>query len=65
MKPEHLVALALRVGRPKDFARIAQFLQEKAVSLKKLKSLLGRHKLLTAWRAFCAKTGTRNPLAAK
>ena len=65
LKPEHLVALALRLGRPKDLVRIAQFLQERAVPLAKLKALLERHKLEGKWRAFCAKTRIRDPLAAK
>jgi hypothetical protein len=65
MKPEHLVALALRVGRPKDFLRIIQFLEERAVNLKKLKLVLEKYKLLATWRAFCKRTGTRNPFAAK
>ena len=64
LKPEHLVALALRVGRPKEFSRIAQFLGEKAVELTKLRAVLERHKLLPAWRKFCARTGARDPLAA-
>lgn len=65
MKPEHLVALALRVGRPKDYLRVTQFLQEKAVVLKALKAVVVKHKLQTAWTAFCRKTGTRDLLAIK
>ncbi len=65
MTPEHLVALALSVGRAKDFARIIQFLQEKAVNLKRLKSIVEQHLLLVKWRSFCAKTGTRDPLVTK
>ena len=65
MKPEYLVALALRVERPKDFARIAQFLQENAVNLKRLKRVLEQHLLLVKWKSFCAKTGTRDPLVTK
>ena len=65
LRPEHLVAIAVRVGRAKDRVRILQFLQEKAVSLKPLKSVLARHKLMTAWRGFCQKAGTRDPFEAK
>jgi hypothetical protein len=65
MKPEHLVALALRVGRPKDLQRIGQFLDEKAVSLKKLRTVIERHGLLQPWHKFCRKTGRRDPFAAK
>lgn len=65
LKPEHLVAMALRVGRPKDFSRIIQFLDEQAVDLAKLRAVLERHKLLSAWRKFCIKAGARDPLASK
>jgi hypothetical protein len=33
LRPEHVVATALRVGRPKDFIRIAQFIEGNAVDL--------------------------------
>jgi hypothetical protein len=65
MKPEHLVALALRVGRPKDYLRVTQFLQERAVTLKALKSVVVKHKLQAPWQAFCRKTGMRDLLALK
>ena len=65
LKPEHLVALALRVGRAKDVLRAIQFLQEKVVNLRKLKAVLIRHGLLANWKRFCTKTGTRDPFAAK
>jgi hypothetical protein len=65
MTPQHLVALALRVGRAKDILRVTQSLHEKAVNLRQLKDVLGRHKLLKAWRAYCVKSGTRDPLAVK
>lgn len=65
MKAEHLVALALRVGRPKDYVRVTQFLQEKAVTLRALKSVVVKHKLQTAWHAFCRKTGMRDLLGLK
>lgn len=65
MTPEFLVALALRVGRPKDFQRIGQFLDEKATNLKKLRSVIERHDLRRAWQSFCRKTGRSNPFAVK
>ena len=65
VRPEHLVAIALRVGRAKDLIRVTQFLEEKAVNLKKLKAVLGRHKLGAAWRSYCNKTGVRDPFGAK
>jgi hypothetical protein len=42
LRPEHIMANALRVGRPQDFIRIAQFLQENAVDLTALCALLSR-----------------------
>jgi hypothetical protein len=62
LRPEHLVATALRVGRAKDRIRIVEFLENEAVDLKALRSVLQKHNLLEEWRAFCAKTGISNPL---
>src|SRR5712691_11576730 len=45
LRPEHIVATALRVGRPKDLLRIAQFLNENAVDLDALCIVLSRHGL--------------------
>jgi hypothetical protein len=61
LRPEHLVAMALRVGRPKDFIRINQFLEERAVDVVALCDVLARHGLMEAWRSFCARTGTADP----
>ena len=61
LKPEHLVATCLRVGRPKDLIRISQFLNESAVDLRALCPLLARHGLQEAWKAFCARTALRDP----
>ena len=52
MTAEHLVAIALKIGRPKDHARIVDFIQKKAVSLPKLKAVLFRHGLEGKWQAF-------------
>lgn len=61
LKAEHLVATALKVGRPKDRVRIIQFIEEKAVDPDELKSVLERHDLLEAWRAMCDSTGIESP----
>jgi hypothetical protein len=61
LRPEHIVAYALRVGRPQDFIRIAQFLQEVAVDLAALCPLLDRHGLSDAWQSFCRRTGIADP----
>jgi hypothetical protein len=49
---EHLVAIALQTGRTKDYLRIAQFLEQDAVSSDKLDSILLRHGLLPKWEQF-------------
>ncbi|SRR5712691_369911 len=61
LRPEHLVATALRVGRPKDLIRITQFLEEKAVDVVALCGVLDRHRLMELWRSFCARTGIVDP----
>jgi hypothetical protein len=43
LRPEHIVATALRVGRPKDFIRIVQFLEQAAVNIDALCDVLARH----------------------
>jgi hypothetical protein len=62
LRPEHLVAIALRIGRPKDLIRIAQFLEDRAVDIGSLCDVIDRHGLEDAWRAFCRRTGITDPL---
>ena len=52
MRAEHLVAIALKVGRPKDHARVLKFLEQKAVDRKKLEAVLERHSLTARWKEF-------------
>jgi len=61
LRPQHIVATALRTGRPKDRIRIAQFLEENAVDLAALCDVIFRHGLQPAWRAFCRQTGFADP----
>jgi hypothetical protein len=49
IKAEHLVAIMLQTGRLKDYARIQQFLDHKAVNRKKLVEVLARHGLMKNW----------------
>jgi hypothetical protein len=49
---EHLVAIALETGRAKDYARIVQFLEQRAVDAEKLNQILLRHELLDKWKKF-------------
>ncbi len=52
MTAEHLVGIALSTGRPKDHARILQFLEQDAVDADKLKHILKRHGLVPKWEQF-------------
>jgi hypothetical protein len=52
MSAEHLVAIALRTGRAKDHSRILQFIDQKAVNRKKLRTILERHDLTSKWNQF-------------
>jgi hypothetical protein len=52
MTAEHLMAIALQMGRSKDFARLADFLVSGKTSEDKLAGILARHALLDKWRAF-------------
>jgi hypothetical protein len=52
MTAEHLVAIALRTGRPKDHARILQFLEADAIDREALRGFLIRHGLLRKWEQF-------------
>lgn len=61
LTPEYVVATGLRVGRPKDRVRIAQFLEEEAVDIEALCDVLGRHGLSDKWNEFCTATGIDNP----
>jgi hypothetical protein len=57
LRPEYLVATALKVGRFKDFDRIDAFLDQRAVDLTALKAVLERFDLMPAWKGYCAKAG--------
>lgn len=52
MTAEHLVAIALQTGRPKDFARILQFLEHDAVNREKLMRIVARYGLVAKWKTF-------------
>ncbi len=65
LQPEHVVATALRVDRPRDRIRITQFLDEQAVDLNALCDVIDRHGRRGAWRAFCERTGISDPCELK
>ena len=62
LRAEHLAAIAIRLGRLKDLARVQAFLEQEAVDLVALRDILERNKLLSDWLGFCAKAGIENPL---
>jgi len=59
---EHVVAMALRLGRPKDHIRVAQFLEQSAVDLVLLREVLRRHGLVAKWAAYCRRAGIEDPI---
>ena|SRR5256885_15921018 len=50
MRAEHLVAIMLDTGRPKDYLRISMFLEEGAVNMRQLHAVLKRHSLMKKWK---------------
>jgi hypothetical protein len=52
MTAEHLVALALQLGRAKDFSRILQFIEAGVLDTAILDPLLARYDLLAKWEQF-------------
>jgi hypothetical protein len=50
MRPEHLVAIMLNTGRPKDYLRINMFLEQGAINMRALNAVLKRHGLTKKWK---------------
>ena len=65
LRAEHVVANALKTGRPKDRVRILQFLEAGAVETDELCTVLRRHALLSALAEFCLSAGIANPCMVK
>jgi hypothetical protein len=61
LRAEHLMAIAVSVGREKDYLRIAQFIGEGAYDRRYLAGVLDRHGLRPKWLAFCRQAGVRDP----
>jgi hypothetical protein len=52
MSAEHLAAIALRTGRPKDHNRVLQFLEQNSLDEARLQGILQRHGLSVKWERF-------------
>jgi hypothetical protein len=50
MRPEHLVAIMLDTGRPKDYLRVSMFLEQGAIKMRQLYAVLKRHGLMKKWK---------------
>jgi hypothetical protein len=55
LRAEHLVAIALKTGRAKDYARIVQFLEQDALDAHSLHRILEKHGLTSEWEKFKSK----------
>jgi hypothetical protein len=49
---EHLAAIALQTGRPKDKARLLQFIESGTLSADRFQNILERHALAGSWKKF-------------
>ena len=49
---EHLAAIALQLGRPKDKLRVVQMVDEKVLDMKRFAAILKRHGLTAKWETF-------------
>lgn len=52
IRAEHLIAIKLKVGRPKDLFHIHALLQQAKIDCDYLQSVLKRHGLTEKWQAF-------------
>jgi hypothetical protein len=59
--PEHIVASALRTGRPKDRVRVVQFLEAEVVEISVLCAVIERHGLTATLAEFCRSVGLADP----
>ena len=55
---EHLMAICLETGRPKDIARLLQFIEAGDIDEKKLDTILVSHSLKNKWNSFMQRTKT-------
>jgi hypothetical protein len=57
LSAEHVIANAVRIGRPKDINRIAQFIEEAAYNFDSLRVILENHQLVAKWNIICGRLG--------
>ena len=58
---EHLAAIALKVGRAKDKARLLQFIEAGVLDSDRFQAILARHRLVDAWQQFARQFLTDTP----
>ena len=56
MRVEHLIAVALKTGRAKDYARVVLLLEEAEVDDARLRDILARHRLQDRWEKYKLKS---------
>ncbi len=52
LRAEYLAAIMLDTGRPKDHARLVQFVESEAFELKNWENVIARHNLSAKWEVF-------------
>lgn len=57
VRPDHLALKAIALGRPKDYARVAELIELGLVDQAELVIMLDRFGLLTTWTRFLQRTG--------
>jgi hypothetical protein len=57
---EHLAAIMLETGRPKDHARLTQFFEFDVLNRATLEDIITRHNLTTQWESFCKRFLNQN-----
>lgn len=60
MRPEHLAAIALSVGRPKDRARLVYLAELPDFDISSLREILIRYQLLDRWHQWASALGLEN-----
>ena len=56
-RPEHVLAIMLQTGRPKDLIRARQLAESAGLNRAYLLEVLKRHNLTSRWRALRRKSG--------